>query len=105
AGLTTPFLDRGVKKSLLSSWQPATSFDNSFVSSRSLESIIQKNLLTTSYSRRRPNPTVRMIQINHHQSGDLFNVTKNGTTIPRDASKQRITPSVPRLRGCERSTC
>lgn len=31
-----------------------------------------------------------------HQGGDLFDMAKDGTTIPNDAGKQNIIPSVPR---------
>ncbi|KAL9116268.1 MAG: hypothetical protein Q9187_007210, partial [Circinaria calcarea] len=31
-----------------------------------------------------------------HQGGDLFDMAKDGTTMPNDAGKQNLIPSVPR---------
>jgi len=31
-----------------------------------------------------------------HEGGDLFDMAKDGTTIPKDAGKMNIIPSVPR---------
>jgi hypothetical protein len=31
-----------------------------------------------------------------HQGGDLFDMAKDGTSIPNDAGKQNLIPSVPR---------
>jgi hypothetical protein len=37
-----------------------------------------------------------MVSTDPHQGGDLFDMAKDGTSIPGDAGKMRIIPSVPR---------
>jgi hypothetical protein len=37
-----------------------------------------------------------MASTDPHQGGDLFDMAKDGTSIPNDAGKQNLIPSVPR---------